>query len=389
MAKIKKFFVVGIALQILYAVADTKFYCGLIGVNSAHPIILQITDNQGVLSGQYFDRYHQKILPLTFEKQSQEIIVGHDFLSMPPIALQLFPPNSPNFKNQIEAFNHSRTMMDNFAAEADLVGTWDNNQVKLPVLFYKIDDPYQLGENKLSLDTFLKGVPALTLRFGTTEVKRVPSKTRNFHFNYVITRYRDPSKITALNQMLSFGSEPFLNSLDQGCGDILMQSDPEFNLLTEDLLFINSRQTGYIPGTAHGLNNEGDPVYYDLAKGTKLNPEQIFIDYKKNKQKIVKLFFSNYLQQYTEFIKTAKKDNDGNYIFDDEHQCLYAYVDDNTDYEIAIDQNKKELGLAANFPHAANLCNNDFHYVPTHKIINFLRPDSAIYKFLIKSSFKN
>jgi hypothetical protein len=340
--------------------ADAHVYCGAIKAKKALPIILEISQNPKTKQGnsaQYFYRQYKQVIPLqVISKTGTGVTLAE------------------NSQGSKAIFSLTK---DEFGA---MSGYWDNGKIKLPVTLSEIDAPETLA-------TYRQGIKPKKNALGSTEVERVPDPIYNYQFQYRITKYKDASKIPTLNQWLqSINSRALPESNETECDDILVQQSDKFDLVTEDILFADDRSTGMMPRAAYPLNNEGQNKYYDLATNSELTVDIIFTEFGKTQKNII---FAGKIKEALRNAKITKKDQDGNYIIaENDDGCWQSYLPELLDsadvsLEISLDKTKRRLGLAQSFSHANNVCNQDYQYVDTAKIVNYLNKNTAVYRFLI------
>lgn len=351
---------------------SSELYCGTINTQKPLPIIFDLSKRR------YFYRKHKKIIPLSVIKNSNNELIAAEKIKDSQAQFHLFKKACPAY--EIEC--------------VELSGYWQKDKVRYPVNLKPINLD---GEGQISFEDIRDGIKTQIISKGTTEVKQGTMGVRNLEIEYTITKYKDTSKIPALNKLIT-RYHKYLD--DDPCEDITTSanynSEHNFSLITEDLLSIGHRMWGMAPGMAYPLNGEGGEEYYDLVNQKQLDVDYIFRDFKKNRQEIIEIFFKRKIDKSKRLAEKYKLDEDnlfidkdGNYIKDDDEDnvgCLGEYagteIFKEDSFGIHLDTEKKLLGLARTFPRYLRPCWDDFQYLKTSEFEKYLNIETELYSYL-------
>jgi hypothetical protein len=334
-------------------------YCGIIQGKTALPIVFDL------LGHKYFYRKHKKVIPLKVMSESKDKLVAIE------------GPQGREAQFHLSKF-HCPPEEQNCVG---LSGFWQEGDKKYPVILSMID-----GENDLSFEDLLAGIKTHVKSKGSTKIQGGPKTLKNMDFVYSILNFKDPNKIPALNELINYQN---YDDPEEPCDDIITSAyytqEHNFDLITENLLFIEKRMTGSDPWHPYPLNNEGEKRYYDLGNQRELDLEYVFVDFKKNHKAILGIFFEDIVKK-ANLIAQKIKQNDKHVEIEDD--CWEEYVDLPTpdsfgSFEFHLDTANRRLGLGRSFPHVLNVCNNNYQYVDTHIFEKYLNKKTELYDYLL------
>jgi hypothetical protein len=166
------------------------------------------------------------------------------------------------------------------------------------------------------------------------------------------------------------------------CVDLFFDREGTVRLLSADLFEDNTTMTGGAPGAAYPLNGEGGSQLFDLKAGKVLGVEDIF----KDSSAGAKLFFREQLARGALAEKRLEKLEGKKKLTEAEQAELEELKEDCTVMmDIShpyIRAQEKGLALSVSYPHARNVCNGEWSYLPFSKVKGLMKPESALYRYL-------